>query len=114
MICDFAQYYTVYDWHELPVETAAILACGLPAESRTLKAMNRQRVDIDTLLSAVIADQTALLVWQKTKNGRKNRNRPKSFYKMLTGGYGKTEKEEKSFRTAEDYERERKRLIEGA
>ena len=37
-----------------------------------------------TLLS-IIADRLGILVWQPTKDGHKNRNRPKSILQILTG-----------------------------
>ena len=112
MICDFAQYYHVLDWRQLPVGTTAILACGLPAESRLLRAINKQKINIDTLLEAAIADQTAILVWQQTKNGHKNRQRPKSYLKMLLGEH-KEESAGKTFKSGEEFEAARRRIIEG-
>lgn len=77
-----------------------------------LRALNNQKFDIDTLLNAVIADQTALLVWFQTKSGHKNRNRPKSYVKMLQGGYRKTEQAEKTYRSGEEFEKARQQIIE--
>ena len=112
LICDFAQYYRITDWKELPVDTAAILACGLPSESRVLKALNKQKVDINIMLEAVIADKVSQLVWFQTKDGRKHRNRPKSYTKMLMQT-SKAEKSERSFRSGEEFEAARRRIIEG-
>lgn len=112
LICDMAQYYQIRDWKKLPLETAAILACGLPSDSRVVRAVNNQKVDIDVLLTAVIADRLTQLVWFQTKDGHKHRNKPKSFVKMLTQTT-KQQKQERSFSSSAEFEAERKRLIEG-
>ena len=95
------------------METGAILACGLPAQSRVLRALNSQKIDTDTILNAVIADQLSLLVWFKTKDGHRNRNRPRSYVKMLQGGYEKEEQSEKTFGSGAEFEEARRRLLEG-
>ena len=39
LICDFAQYYHIYDVSEMRLTYQATLACGLPSSSRTLMKM---------------------------------------------------------------------------
>lgn len=112
LICDFMQFYHISDWKDYPVETAAIFACGLPSDSRVVKAINNQKIGIDTMLSAVIADRVTQLVWFQTKDGHKHRNKPKSFVRMLTTNK-KQEGNERSFASGEEFEETRRRLIEG-
>lgn len=112
LICDFMQYYHLDDWSDLPVEKAAVLACGLPADSRLIKAVNKQKISVDTMLLAVIADRTTQLVWFQTKDGHKHRNKPKSFVKMLTQTK-EPKKSERSFSSGAEFEEARKRIIEG-
>lgn len=47
--------------------------------------LSEQKVPTDTLLNAMIADRLNILVWMKTKDGSKGRNRPKSIVDALTG-----------------------------
>ena len=47
--------------------------------------LSEQKVPTDTLLNAMIADRLNILVWMKTKDGSKGRNRPKSMVDALTG-----------------------------
>ena len=112
LLCDLAEYYHVYDLNDLPLETVAIYACGLPPKSRIIRKMSGIDYEMDTLIEASILDYIALLTWFKTKDGQKNRNRPKSVVKILTGK--KEEKKERTFRTAEGFEAVRNRLIKEA
>lgn len=108
--CDLAQYYQVHDWHEYPAAHIATLACGLPRDSRVVKAINGIKYDTEELLMASAVDRLSLLWWSKTKDGQNNINRPKMFINTLL------EKEEKtdiiqSFKTGEDFEKARNEII---
>lgn len=59
------------------LQHAAILAQQLPEDSRILRAWNPDVWPLDRQLLAVIANNTNWLVWSKTKDGQKGRNRPK-------------------------------------
>lgn len=111
LICDFMQYYHVLDYRELPLDKAALLAFGLPNESRIKKEISGSNTDLNNMLSAGILDRLTTLVWFKTKDGRKNRNRPKSVMEILSGR--KERKQERSFATAEEFETTRQRLLKG-
>ena len=50
LICDFAQYYHVLDWHALPLRLAATLAAGLPETSRSLRKAAGRTVDFELSL----------------------------------------------------------------
>lgn len=101
LICDFAEYYKIYDLYALPVLYAAILAKGLKYESRIMMKISGLKVDINTLLLAHIVDNTAINIYFKTKDAEHNRNRPKSFVEIISG---KNEKEQiKGFDSGEDF-----------
>lgn len=85
LTCDLAQWYGVLDWRALSVITAATLACGLPPESRIMRALSGQQADLRDMLLAAIADRLSILVWFQTKDGQKGRRRPKSLVDLLTG-----------------------------
>lgn len=79
LVCDFAEYYHVYDFQALPVTLAATLVSGLREDSRTKMKIHGRKQPIETMLLAAIADRLSLLVWFETKDGHANRNRPKFF-----------------------------------
>jgi len=84
LICDLAQYYNIYNYLELDVNFIATLACGLPGESRCMRALTNQKLTIEQTLLSLIVDRLSWLVWAKTKDGQKGRNKPESVYEILT------------------------------
>ena len=91
LICDFAETYGVLDWKALPLRTAAALASGLRDDSRIKMRLAGVQADQETLLLAAAVDRLSLLLWAKTKDAEKGRNRPISIFDKLTG---QTETEE--------------------
>lgn len=69
-----------------------------------MKRLSGHNFTLDTLLSAVCADQLALLIWKDTKDGRHGRNKPKSISRLLMNGGGRKEPELKGFKTPEAFE----------
>ncbi|EME8143283.1 DUF5361 domain-containing protein [Enterococcus faecium] len=112
LMCDLAETYHIYDYKQLPVSTVAVFSCGLKPDSRIHMKLNNQQVPLDTLLLASISDKLGLLIWFKTKDGQKGVNRPASISDSLTNST-KQEKNEIVFNSGEEFERVRKRLIEG-
>lgn len=45
--------------------------------------MNKMAYPLETMLLASAVDKLSLLLWAKTKDGAKNRNRPKMILEML-------------------------------
>ena len=91
LICDFAEYYHIIDYTKIPVKTAAILACGLPQDSRIMLKLAGARINLADTLNAIIADQLRVLVWMRTKDAEHHRNYPKSILEILTGKNEETE-----------------------
>ena len=85
LVCDFAEYYHLYDYKALPLRTAAALCSGLGADSRIMRKLSGSRVDSHTMLLAIIADRLGQLLWQNSADGQKGRNRPKSIYAAFVG-----------------------------
>lgn len=112
LICDFAETYQIYDYKQLPLNTVAVLACGLRENSRIKMILSNQEVSTDIFLLASIVDRMSMLLWTKTEDGQKNRNRPKMLVDMMIS---KPQKETKEvlFHSGEDFERERKKLLAG-
>lgn len=108
LICDFAEVYHIYDYRKLPLRYAAVLACGLREDSRIKMAVSGASVSTDMLMKAIMADALNLLVWSKTKDAQKNRNRPKSIVDMVTQ---KKTSDLEAFRTVEEFEQRRRELL---
>lgn len=83
LICDFAEYYHIYDYRALPAGYAATLACGLSSDSRIKRKLSGMDYSTTTLLMAAAIDRLSLLWWSKTKDGAKGKNRPKSLFESL-------------------------------
>ncbi len=84
LICDMAETYSVYAMEKLPVEYVAILASGLRENSRIKMAASGLKVELNTILLAHIADNTAINVYAKTKDAKHGKNKPKSMVQALT------------------------------
>lgn len=109
LICDMAETYHIYDLRGLPARTLATLAFGLRADSRIKMRLSDQPLRVDTILLAAIADRLGLLVWAQTEDGRRGRNRPQSIIDALTGA----EDAPQGYSTPEEFEAERRRIING-
>ena len=110
LICDFAETYHIFDYRALPLRTAAALASGLRRNSRIMIRMSGIGVDPDTLLLAAAVDRLSFLAWVKTKDGQKNRNRPKSIVADLMGKNRKKD-EYDAYESAEDFDAARARFL---
>ena len=108
LTCDFAETYHVFDFKALPVQTAAVLACGLRDNSRIKMKLSNQRVSTEMMLQASAVDALNLLVWTKTRDAEKGRNRPKSLFELFTGA---NEPEFEAFDSAADFEAMRRSLL---
>ena len=84
LICDFAETYHIYDMRKMSVPYIATLATGLKNNSRIMMSVNGLKVELNTLLLAHIADNTAINTWFKTKDAQYGNNRPPSMIKTLT------------------------------
>ena len=108
VICDFQQYYNV-DLYEVAPSRAAVLAWGLPEDSRIKKEINKTPADVNTILLASMVDRLSFIAWTKTKDAEKHRNRPQS---ILANLY-KKDNDTTAFATSQDFEAARRRIIEG-
>lgn len=90
----------------------ATLVSGLNERSRTFKALAGVNFETDTILLAAAVDYLALLWWGRTKDGQKNRSRPKRITDALTKKK-KKKTDLQSFSSPERFKAARKRLLEG-
>ena len=97
LICDLAETYNLFipsftseklidiQGRELLPSFVATLACGLSGNSRIKRKISKRTLDLNETLLAIIADRLGIIAWQRSKDGYKNRNRPKSILEMLVG-----------------------------
>lgn len=111
LICDLAETYGILDYRVLPVETLTALSVGLRENSRIKMKLSGAKVQPDFLLLAAAIDRLSLLVWSKTKDAEKGRNRPKSLVEILTGK--KKESDVMAFNTAEEWESAKAEIVGG-
>ena len=109
LICVLAETYHVYDYKALPASLVASLVIGLREDSRIKMKLSGAKAPSEIILLASIIDRLSVLVWMQTKDAQKGRNRPKSLMSLLFP------KETKAtvYKTGEDFEKARKKLIEG-
>lgn len=108
LICDLAETYGIFDYKRLPARRVASFAMGLRPNSRIKLRMSGASVDTNTLLLASAVDQLRLLVWSKTKDAEKGRNKPSSIAAMLTAPPAR---EGETYATGKDFEAARAALL---
>lgn len=106
LICDLAETYHIYDYKTLPAMLVASLAVGLRDDSRIKMKLSGAKAPTEIILLASMVDKLNLLVWAKTKDAEKGRNRPKS---LLSIFYPK-ETNNTTYRTGEEFLKARKQL----
>ncbi len=112
LLCDLAETYHIYDPKALPVQTVALLACGLREDSRIKQKINGTQVPVNTLLLAHIVDRLSILIWQKTKDGQRGRNKPESIVEMMINANKRKTNHVDAFETPEEFEEARRRILE--
>lgn len=66
--------------------------------------LNHLKVPFETILYAIAVDQLKILVWAKTKDALKGRNKPKSIAQTLLGDKSDNNQTE-GFTTKEEFEK---------
>ena len=112
LICDLAETYGIYNMGLLPAQLVATLASGLRADSRIKMKITGTKVPNDILLLAHAVDRLSILVWQNTKDGQHNRNRPESIAERIINGEPKKYKVS-SFDSADDFWAAREQILKG-
>lgn len=108
LICDLAETYHIYNYRDLPPSTVAVFSIGLRDDSRIKMKLGGAKVSPNILLLSGIVDRLNLLLWAKTKDGSKGRNKPKSILDELY----KKESDVSAFISGKEFEKERQRIIE--
>lgn len=113
MVCDLAQTYHIFNYLDYKPNYIATLVHGLGHDSRVKRKMNGMMFPLETLLIANCADALQLLVYSKTKDASKGRNRPKSIVEALTEAKKDDVSTVASFSSSDDFEREKERILKG-
>ena len=108
VVCDLAETYHIFNYKGLPLNTVAVLACGLSNDSRIKRKMTNRRLTLQEALLASAVDKLVLLLWSNTKDAQKERNRPKSILDALEHPQPKVHK---TFSSADEFERKRAQLM---
>ena len=103
MICDFAETYHILNYKELSPGLVATLCVGLRDDSRVKMHIAGIKLTLEQTLLARIVDELTFQSWAKTKDGQKNRNRPKSVLKTILEE--KKEDQHETFSTPEEFEK---------
>lgn len=112
LICDLAETYQIYDYKRLPVQSVAVFSLGLRDNSRIKMKLSGSKISLEQSLLASVADRLGILIWQKTKDGARGSNVPKSILATLNGEVEEKEKSEaRLFISGEEFLQERERLL---
>lgn len=107
--CDLAEIYHIYviDWYNppYPISYIADLANGLKEDSRIKRKIANAKLTLQETMLAIMIDKLSILIWQKTKDGVKGRNIPKSVYRKLEGLDEKPKDELQKFESRESFEK---------
>lgn len=76
MICDLAEYYGIYDYKRVPTRLLGTLLVGLRDDSRIMQAYTGARASKETILLAAALDTLKLLLWSRTEDASKGKNKP--------------------------------------
>ena len=109
LICDFAETYHIFDYKALPPTRAAVLAVGLREDSRIKRYFNGIDANKTELILAGIADRLSMIYCALTGS--------EAIHQMMTDVLIGNEQEQKKeevmvFDSIEDFEAERKRILE--
>ena len=114
LICDLAETYGIFDYRGLPVQTLAVLSAGLRDDSRIKLKIAGSQFSLETILMASIADSMNILVWQRSKEGIKGKNPPKSILAALTGMEHIDNSDVEIYESPEAFEKRWSELTKGA
>lgn len=85
LICDFAEYYHIYNYTALPVVYAAKLAVGLRETSRIKMKLAGENGTYEQKLMTLMYDCVNVIRYFHTQDAYDNINHPKSLYNQIFG-----------------------------
>ena len=116
LISDYAEYYGIYDYEQLPVGRAAALAFNLPLQSRTMRRLTGVNYSITDYLLASICDRIDWMMYAQAGGRRKGIPEPVSMVSTMTGSQ-KAEKKKRGdvtgFADPDAFEKRRQQIMKG-
>lgn len=100
----------MYDFRELPLPTAARLACGLTADSRAWRKIRGEELRFGERMTVLMFDVLTQIRFYAARGAGYKAAFPKALYAELAGGT-KSESGIDGFDSAEDFERERAKIL---
>lgn len=107
VICDFAEYYHIYEIEPLPASRVAAFFVGLPNKSRIKMKLRGQNYSDELLMGALILDALNMISWQL---GGNKSNRPASVYELMTDG--EPRKKVMGFNSGAEFDAYRNEILE--
>jgi len=108
LLCDLAETYQIYDFKQLPLTTVAVFSCGLDDDSRIKRKLRGQKLTLDQMIQMNISDSLKLLVWFKSKDAIKGKNKPILWSALLNKP---KQNNEVVFNSSEDFEKARTEIL---
>lgn len=110
LICDLAETYHIFDYKALPLSTVAVLAVGLREDSRIkMKISGIKNIPPQILIDVLAVDTLRAIFYAIA--GTKESKRSESMLSLMMGD--ETKEKMQGFTTAEEFEAERQRIING-
>lgn len=111
LVCDLCEHYGITNWRGGDLALVSTLALGLPDDSRIKTKLAGLPAPQPVIMQAAILDRLNMLVWMRSEDGAKRRNRPASIVQALYNA-NKT-KNTIGYDTPEAFEQARAALING-
>ena len=112
LICDLAQYYHVFDYRSMTVESVATLAAGLPEDSRIMRKLYNQNISKSELMLAAIYDDFNYFLYSLTPDGKKGIGKPVSIVEKWMN-INDDEQQIMAFDSVNSYEKTKERILGG-
>ena len=108
VICDLAETYHILNYRGLSLKLVATLVNGLSDDSRIKMKVAKRRLTLDNALAAATVDRLTQLLWTKTEDAKRGRNKPQSILDILEHP---PERHHQSFSSVEEFERRRAQIM---
>lgn len=114
MICDLAETYGILDYRSVPARLLGTLLVGLREDSRLMQAYAGTRGSLEQIMLASLIDSMNLLLWSRTEDGRKGRNKPTRIAPYYLGKEQKKQKRTdiETYSSLDEFYRARQAAIE--
>ncbi|HEN2725924.1 TPA: DUF5361 domain-containing protein [Streptococcus agalactiae] len=109
LVCDLAETYHIYDYKQLPPLKVVVFSLGLREESRINRVISGNRVSFERRILAGMFDRLGMLIWMKTTDGQKGKNRPEMVSTMFDNQ--QKDSEVVSFGSGKDFEETRNNIL---